>query len=195
MKKGISDLEREFYIQRDRLLKGMLKQEQTVRKELDKFLGQMAILKGKQRELQILENKTKNKLQLEQQRLEHMKKQEKEDIQSINYMKNRIKQLKKEIPMLERSIIKIIPERNKIAKNEQKIEHALTKLNKQIMKKQAVINILKSKMKKLSSKEDFIKKGKIVWGEFKPKQKKMKKRMPIKRIKKIKERSFLDIFR
>lgn len=51
-----------------------------------------------------------------QQKLNRMKRQEKEDENAIVYMKNRIKQLKKEIPMLEKNIKKIILERNRIAK-------------------------------------------------------------------------------
>lgn len=59
----------------------------------------------------------------------------------------------------------------------------LNVLNKKIMKKQAMINILKSKMNKLNKKEDFIKRGRIIWGEFRLKPKIIIKKKSCEKIK------------
>jgi chromosome segregation ATPase len=186
-------LEKEFYIQRDRMLKELNKKEQELRNGIGKLLGQVLILKKKQNQLQLLDNKAKKKLVLMQQKLDKMKKQEKGDQNTIVYMKNRIKQLRREIPTLEKNIRKIIPERNKIARMDGSLTRMLKPLNKTIMEKQSMINDLRLKMKKLNKKEAFIKQGTIVWGEFKPKTVKKKQTKKVI-VKKPKEKSIFDIF-
>jgi chromosome segregation ATPase len=193
MIKTVDDLEKEFYIQRDRMLKELNKKEQELRNGIGKLLGQVSILKKKQNQLQLLDNKAKKKLVLMQQKLDKMKKQEKGDQNTIVYMKNRIKQLRREIPILEKNIRKIIPERNKIARMDGSLTRMLKPLNKTIMEKQSMINALRLKMKKLNKKEAFIKQGTIVWGEFKPKTVKKKQTKKVI-VKKPKEKSIFDIF-
>jgi chromosome segregation ATPase len=164
--KTVSELEKEFYIHRDRILKELSKKEQPLQKELNKILSQVSVLKQKQKKIQILDNKAKKSLEILQQRLNKNKRQVIEDGKNIRFMKNRIKQLKREIPILEKNIKKVIPERSKMAKKDGKLTRAILSLNIKIKKKQGMINALRSKINKLHRKENFIRQGKIVWGEF-----------------------------
>lgn len=202
--RNISDLEKKFYTQRNIILKGLNREEQILRRGSDKLLEQMAVLKKKQRQLQFIDGRIKKRLEIMQNKLAQMKRQEKEDKSTIENMKKRIRQLKVEIPTIEKNIRKIAPERDRIAKDDKKVTNMLKVLGRKIAKKQAMVDKLKSKVKRLDKKEYFIQHGKIVWGEFKPKQKTQKARIEKKRQAKKalerkqrgkqKGRSLLDIF-
>jgi chromosome segregation ATPase len=193
MARSLEDLEREFYVHRDKILKEMDKKEQPLRRELGKLTKQVSVLKEKRKQVQLLDGNARKKMCVMQQKLESMRRHEKEDAKTIVYMKNRIRQLKKEIPVLERNIKKTIPERSKIAKEDRKLTKLINSLGSKIAKKQVMINVLKSKVKKLDRKEDFIKHGTIVWGEFKPK-KLAKKKQARKPVKKPKRKPLFGIF-
>ena len=171
--KTIPELEKEFYIHRNRILKELNKNEQPLRKELNKILSQVSVLKQKQKQIQLLDIKAKKSLGITQERLNKNKRQVIEDEKNVRLMKNRITQLKREIPMLEKNIRKIIPERNKMAKKSEKLTRMVMPLNIKIKKNQERINILRAKIKKLDRKENFIRQGKIVWGEFNHMRKKL----------------------
>jgi len=162
----IPELEKKFYINRDRILKELNKNEQPLRNELNKLLSQVSILKQKQKQIQLLDIKAKKDLQMTQEKLNKNKRQVMEDENKVRFMANRIQQLKREIPILEKNIRKIIPERNKMTKKVGEITRMVMPLNIKIKKNQERINILKAKIKKLDRKENFIRQGKIVWGEF-----------------------------
>ena len=164
--KTASELEKEFYIHRDRILKELKKSEQPLRKELNKLLIQLPRIKQRQKQLQLLDAKAKKYLEMSQEKLNKNKRQIIQDENNIRFMKNRIRQLKREIPVLEKNIRKIIPERNKMAKKARKLTRMIMSLNIKINKYQKRIDVLRSKINKLNKKENFIKQGKIVWGEF-----------------------------
>jgi chromosome segregation ATPase len=164
--KTIPELEKEFYIHRNRILKELNKNEQPLRKELNKILSQVSVLKQKQKQIQLLDIKAKKSLEITQERLNKNKRQVIEDENNVRFMKNRIKQLRREIPVLEKNIREIIPERNKMAKKAGKLTRMVMPLDIKIKKNQERINILRDKIKKLNRKENFIRQGKIVWGEF-----------------------------
>jgi len=164
--KTIPELEKQFYIYRDRILKELNKNEQPLRKELNKLLSQVSVLKQKQKQIQLLDIKAKKSLQTTQERLNKNRRQVIEDERNVRFMTNRIRQLKREIPALERNIRKIIPERNKMAKKVGQITRMVMPLNIKIKNNQGRINILRAKIKKLDRKENFVRQGKIVWGEF-----------------------------
>jgi len=159
-------LEKQFYSYKIRILKELNKNEQPLRRELNKLLSQVSTLQQKQRQIQLLDTRAKKSLQTTQDRLNKNRRQVIEDEKNVRFMTNRIRQLKREIPVLERNIRRIIPERNKMAKKVGKIDRMVMPLNTKIKKNQERVNILRSKIKKLDRKENFIRQGKIVWGEF-----------------------------
>jgi chromosome segregation ATPase len=197
--KTVEELEKEFYVQRDGILKQLNKKEDIIRKDLSKLTAQLSVFKKKRAQLQAVENRTKKNLNNMQKKLGTSKTQVRKDENTVKFMKKRIIQLRREIPVIERNIKKMTPQKNRIAKAYQRIDSKLRPVNKMISKKQAEIKALKAKISKLDSKENFIRRGAIVWGEFKPKRKIVKKpRKKAKGAKKPQEppkkKSFLGIF-
>lgn len=198
MKEDIRKLEKDFYIKRDSILKELESKEIVIRKKLKGLLFQAASLKKRQNQLKNLDDSAKKKLYMNQSKLDNTRKKVKTDEESIECMRDSIDKLKKEIPVLERTIQKIIPQRDSIFEKKVELDSMLKKLNKNIFENQSVINILKSKIKNLDSKESFVKQARIVWNEMKARKNK-KARRPVKAEKKNveekpKKKSFFGIF-
>jgi chromosome segregation ATPase len=166
MAKSIEELQKEFDIQKTPIVRELNNNEQKIRRELNKLVGKVSALKQQQKNVQALGSKAKKNIELAQHKMSKNKREIIEDAGRIRFLKKRIKQLKREIPVLERNIKKITPERNKLALRDRKLARLQIPLNKQISKSKEIINNLRAQIKKLNRKENFIKKGRIVWGEF-----------------------------
>jgi chromosome segregation ATPase len=175
MAKNINELERNFYKQRDTILKALKAEDAKLKKDYGTLLKQLNALKAKQNKVYSMDRAAKKSLAQMKTKLVAMHKQELLDSASIKFMQARITSLKKERPTIERAIRKSVPEMRKLARMDRGLERVLKPLNKKIAERQSAIEDLRAKMKKLGSKEAFIKRGVIVWGEFRKHIKKKKR--------------------
>jgi hypothetical protein len=193
MVSNVNELERSFYKQRERILKALKKEEDVLKKDMSKLTVQLGGLKSKQSKIASMDRDAKRRVRDLEAKLIRMHKQQVSDAQTVKFMKARIRQLSREIPAIERTIKKSVPDIRKYARMDRKLERILKPLDKKVGERQKAIAELRLKMRKLAKKEDFIKKGTIVWGEF---RKHVKKR-PAKKADQKQERKggILDVFR
>jgi chromosome segregation ATPase len=192
MVSNVNELEKNFYKQRERILRALKKEEELLKKEMGGLTTQLAGLRSKQAKVTSMDRTTKRRLGELKARLERMHRQEVSDSASIKFMQKRIRQMRREIPSIERSIRLSVPEIRKLAKTDKRLESMLVPLNKKVAERQKALVDLRAKMKKLYKKEDFIKKGTIVWGEF---RKHVKKRPARKQIQKPERKGLFDVFK
>ena len=160
---SISEIERHFNSQKERLLKQLEHLEKEKRSRYEIVVKELDRYKRRENDARRVEAVTSNHLRQLTHTLEALRRQENSDKRRIAELTREITRLTNEVPRLASTSRRLSPEQRNVERREDKYSRKLSQISARVREVESRRNIIRKELSDVTKREQLLRQGRIYW--------------------------------